>query len=275
MSYEDVLRPVSDFERKLVPELGRTMTLIDIARHNDRQARLATLPPLYCYGDESGTFKSTNAFAYGMVFARDPVRARRDMAAIRQTHARRFRTDKELKFSGSDKARVEPAKDVIDYFFENPDLRYGVIVVTKDQQSLRYFSDNSLDLPASERAYIYYADELLQKRTREQPGHANYLFIDERPQSVSSGVIPQMSWWGWEVREAFLCDSVDYPLIQLADLLTGVVAASYNGKPSWEGQQMQAHVHSRLGVQDFSRNRWDKKFNVWRFRAPADHLVAA
>lgn len=267
------LRPISDFDPIYVPELNLERPRIDVHHRRLKQARLEQLPTEFWFADESGDFRNSNAMVLGTVITEHPFQAERAIKAIRERHKHRFPLSRELKFSGSDEARVQCCLDIIDYFFDCDDLRYAVMVVTKDQQSVRYFTDNVLGIAAADYAYEWYFEQLIEKRAKA--GKANLLFFDERSQSSRNRLPGRIAWWGREVLDAYLHDSASEPLIQLADLLTGSVAADFNVPATKTKLVIQDHVKEHLGLGQFSGNRWVDKFNVWRFRAPAEHLIAA
>jgi hypothetical protein len=148
--FDDAHPPISDFDQIEVPELGGLRSRIWLARHADvalAAAKFRARPHAWVGIDESGDLKNQNALLIGAVTcedlpgfyaAYDELRRRHSVAS----HPDRFPLDQEPKYSGTDTNRVGLVCDLIDLFFDRPDMRFGVIVARKQIGSAGHFRNN-------------------------------------------------------------------------------------------------------------------------------------
>jgi len=152
----------------------------------------------------------------------------------------------ELKWSKVSRLKLEAYKAVIDAFM-NHDLRFRVIVVEQSKLDYALHKEGNEELGF----YTFYYEMLI--KWLQQPGRYNLLldFKKNREHGHFSVLKHCLDWRvppGVKVTGLNSIDSADSPLAQVADILTGAVAASWCGfhrrSPKAE---LATHIASKTG----------------------------
>jgi len=177
----------------------------------------------------------------------------------------------EAKWAKVSDLKLSAYRNVVDFFFDEPDLRYRAIIVDQDRVDLAAYHNGN-----TERAYWIFYYELLEKWIRK--GHDYNFCIDFKP--ISGEHTNRMS----ELRECLAnyarsrgatvtganpISSKKSHMAQICDVLTGAVAADANDDCSTgcAKRALADHVARRRGTSRSSTSTPSpeiQKFNVFR-----------
>lgn len=136
----------------------------------------------------------------------------------------------EVKWSKASARYLDAYKALVDFFFEHADLRFRAIVVEQARVKLRKYHGMDAEL-----AFYKFYYEMLEKWLEEP---AEYLILldykqnrgAERYTTLRRYLERHLRGVAW-IADLTVINSRESPLAQLCDLLTGAVAAAYNGIP--------------------------------------------
>jgi hypothetical protein len=173
----------------------------------------------------------------------------------------------EVKWNKVSWRYAEAYKQVVDFFFSDPDLRFRVIVV--DQMKFdpeRFGGDRELGF------YKFYYELLVHWLE-----HGNeYLILLDFKQNQSAGryhglrtVLARRLKGNAQILDLTVIDSSETPLAQVCDLLTGAVAATWcnSPRPGSAKEELVKHIAGRRGVPTLkaaSISHLPSKFNVFQ-----------
>jgi hypothetical protein len=195
------------------------------------------------------------------------------IAAVRAAHPQ----VQEFKWSNIRGKRPRLAyHDLVDVFFEGRSARhlsFKCIVVDRDE-------DPSSQLGSHGRDLGFYKAYHLLLRHRLEPGCQYRIRLDKKkgprkdPEvDVASCLNADMRKWRppGEVKSCIGIHSHDDDLMQLADVLCGVVGWSWNNEPSSAPSKaaLRDHIAGKLRWADLARDtvRTERKFNVWNYHS--------
>lgn len=172
----------------------------------------------------------------------------------------------EVKWTKTSVKHLDDYKALVDFFFEQRDLRFRTIVV--EQAKVRMEEHHGKD---RELAFYKFYYEMLEKWLEER---AEYLILLDYKQNRGADRYTTLRTYlerhlrgiAW-IADLTVIDSWESPLAQLCDLLTGAVAAAYNGTRS--GSAKEALTEYIAGRTGFSTLRWSTgltapKFNIFK-----------
>lgn len=154
--------------------------------------------------------------------------------------------------------------DVINYFFSSPDIRFRSIVI--DASEIDHASYNQ---GSGELGFYKFYYELLHNWLAE--GNTYKIFLDYKVNGNRHRVkelerILQSGAWGI-VEQAQSLPSDESLLIQLADVLTGAVAAAYNKEiKSQSKTNIKALIDYHIGHSIRATFPSETKFNVFKIK---------
>lgn len=221
---------------------------------------------LYVFGDESGTFQSAPYFALGVLLTRDPDRHEKRIHELRREHEYR----PELKYSRNDKFKVPFARDLIDYFWSDPDLDFRCLVIDNSQHELDRFDSDEEEMRAEDIAYNYRYRKLIERNT---PRHDELvLFLDDRTRANEDNLPQYLRDQIDNLKSLHLVDSQKHQLIQLADLFTGSVYGDATDITNDVKRALIRRIKSHLRVRSLlDRNLGqNRKFSVDVWRPPRE-----
>lgn len=196
------------------------------------------------------------------------------VAAVCATNSLR-RELKWIKLSGG---RASPLfRSLADAFFEHPSARFNALVIEANHRSaMGQFDDDEL---------TYYKRLHWLCRKRVERGASYQLVLDRRTDKhadrlgdlknvLNAAARLELSVTCDCIRSVVAVDSRNEPLVQLADLFLGAVCYHYNGRHLQQGASISkcdaaAYVARRARFPNDTiaeSPRWEKKFNVWRWR---------
>ncbi len=168
---------------------------------------------LHLYCDESGILGTDVLFVLGMVVTTDSTRHESFIARRRQDH--RFAT--QLQYNSTDRFKRPFAEDLINYFFDEPDLRFVAHAITEG--AVADLRSHGLSL---EQVYHHYYETLISNCTPSEVSKTLNLEIrnsigDDRAlrRYLRENVI--------NLSRINVVGSSSNDLLQLADLFTGCV----------------------------------------------------
>jgi len=172
----------------------------------------------------------------------------------------------EVKWSKTSARRLEDYKALVDFFFDRPELRFRAIVVEQAKVRLEQYHGRDREL-----AFYKFYYEMLEKWLEEP---AEYLVLldfkhnrgADRYTTLRLYLERHLRGIAW-ISDLTVIDSHQSPLAQLCDLLTGAVAAAYNGlRPSSPKHILADYIAARAGFQTLrtGTSRCEHKFNIFR-----------
>lgn len=134
----------------------------------------------------------------------------------------------ELKWSKVSHRRLEDYKKIVDFFFQHPELTFRAIVI--EQLKVRFKEYHGRD---RELAFYKFYYEMLEKWLR--PGSEYLVLLDQKSNrgadrytTLKTYLERYLRGKAW-IRDLTTIRSKETPLAQLCDVLTGSIAAAYNG----------------------------------------------
>lgn len=172
----------------------------------------------------------------------------------------------EVKWSKTSALHLDDYKRLVDFFFDQPDMRFRAILVEQAKVRIAEFHGKDREL-----AFYKFYYEMLEKWLEER---AEYLILLDYKQNRGADryttlrryLEQRLRGTAW-VSDLTVIDSRESPIAQLCDLLTGALAAVYNGVRSGGPKEALAqHIADRAG---FSTLRTftglgQQKFNIFR-----------
>jgi hypothetical protein len=171
----------------------------------------------------------------------------------------------ELKWKKVSDRRLDDYKAVVDFFFMQTDLRFRVIVV--EQAKVR------MDIHGRDRELAFYKFyyEMLEKWLEER---GEYLILldykanrhADRYTTLKTYLERHLRGKAW-IADLTIIDSSESPLAQLCDVLTGAVAAAYNGiRPGSAKAILADHIAQRASFTTLrtSTSLSATKFNIFK-----------
>ena len=231
--------------------------------------------PESIYVDESST-SGCRLAGYGGIWIpdADAEALRSAVAEVCARHAMR----RELKWTKLSGGRASPIfQSLADAFFDHPSARFNAMVIEGNHRSaVSQYDDDEL-------THYKRLHWLCRKRVESS---ASYQLVldhrtDKRADRLDDLKLVLNNAARLELRISFDCirsviavDSCDEPLVQLADVLLGAVCYHHNGRHVERGAsaskcEAAAYVARRAGFAGGiigESPRWEKKFNVWRWR---------
>lgn len=155
----------------------------------------------------------------------------------------------ELKWSKTSRKRLDAYKRIIDFFFDEETLCFRVIVVQQNRLNNEDFHGGDRELGFYKFYYEMLVKWLLQ-------GNQYVILLDfqknkgaGRYTTLRTILERSLRGKGW-IKDLTVIDSRESPLAQLADLLTGAVAAEWCGIAEGSAkQELARHIARRAGRQ--------------------------
>lgn len=187
-----------------------------------------------------------------------------ELHGIKNEHALR-----EVKWSKTSNASLSIAKQVVDLFFRSEYASFTSIVINKKKVALDQFHNGSMEL-AFYKFYYY----LL--RHKMQSGCKYYISLDKKPVSIKNRVGVLKNFLAAYIKssrtDCVIKNLQEYPsdeneLIQISDLFTGAIAASYNfglSLKSVSKNELIKYIEKVLGRKISTPTSYiEEKFNVF------------
>jgi hypothetical protein len=195
-----------------------------------------------------------------------PRERKRELTRELRARCREHGLRGEVKWTKVSAQRLDDYKAVVDFFFDKPELRFRTIVVEQAKVRMDEFHGKDREL-----AFYKFYYEMLEKWL-EEPG--NYVVLLDYKQNRGADRYTTLRRYleahlrgtAW-IADLTVIDSRESPLAQLCDLLTGAVAAAYNGtRLGGPKEALAAHIASRA---KFPTLRWNTglaegKFNIFK-----------
>jgi hypothetical protein len=197
--------------------------------------------------------------------------------AVKQTHReileimRRHRAAWELKWVKVNRPRMAFYRELVDYFFANPKLKFRAwIVENKAALNHEYFNQGSHD-SFYYKMYFFMLKPLLRRPNRY------HIYLDKKDTRSATKVrelgevlkSANGDWTGLLVSRVQTVESHDIPLLQLADLLIGALAYRNRPKVIRQGgakHEVMEYIASRYGGNLVGNTApWETKFNFYTF----------
>jgi len=172
----------------------------------------------------------------------------------------------EVKWTKTSARRLDDYKALVDFFFAHQELRFRAIVVEQAKVRMDAFHGRDREL-----AFYKFYYEMLEKWLEEP---AEYLILLDYKQNRGADRYTTLRLYlerhlrgiAW-IADLTVIDSRQSPLAQLCDLLTGAVAAAYNGPRAGSPKETLAgHIARRAGFQTLctSTGLAARKFNIFK-----------
>jgi len=174
----------------------------------------------------------------------------------------------ELKWSKVSERKLEAYKTLVDFFFDEPNLRFRVIVVDQSKVDAHRFHGGDREL-----GFYKFYYEMLEKWI--EPAN-RYLVLLDFKKNKGAGryttlrrVLENRTKGSAWIDDLTVIDSYESPLAQLSDLLTGAVAASWcSFKSATPKSRLADHLGSRRGnsLRSVNGSPGLTKFNIFRIQ---------
>ncbi len=172
----------------------------------------------------------------------------------------------EVKWKKVSKSRLEDYKRLADFFFDQKNIRFRTIVVEQAKVKLTEFHDSDAELAF----YKFYYEMLIKwLETSNQ-----YLILLDLKSNQGADRYTDLRTWlerklgsPSSILDLTIIDSKETPLAQLCDLLTGAVAAAYNGTRRGSAKEaLVQHIASRAGFHSLktATSSSEDKFNIFK-----------
>ena len=172
----------------------------------------------------------------------------------------------EVKWTKTSAKRLGDYRALVDFFFDRAELRFRAIVVEQDKVRLEAYHGKDREL-----AFYKFYYEMLEKWL-EEPGE--YLVLLDYKQNRGADRYTTLRTYlerhlrgvAW-VADLTVIDSRESPLAQLCDLLTGAVAAAYNGtRTDGPKEALAQYIARRAGFETLRTPTalHAYKFNIFR-----------
>jgi hypothetical protein len=172
----------------------------------------------------------------------------------------------ELKWRKVSRTRLDAYMRLVDFFFDQPDLRFRTIVVEQAKVKMELHGKDS------ELAFYKFYYEMLEKWLLA--GNDYVILIDrktnrgaDRYTTLRTYLERHLRGQAW-ITDLTIIDSGESPLAQLCDVLTGAVAAAFNATPppGSAKEQLGQHVARRAGLMSLQARTApsEDKFNIFR-----------
>jgi len=189
---------------------------------------------------------------------------------------RSYKLHSECKWSKVSNKKLEDYKKIVDFFFEHTEMHFRAIVVEQAKVQLEQYHGKDREL-----AFYKFYYEMLEKWL--QPGNEYLILLDyksnrganryttlktylERHLQGKTQIRNRGKPW---IRDLTIIDSKETPLAQLCDILTGSVAAAYNGlKKGTPKENLAKYIASRAHLKTLrtSAPLPGGKFNIFKMR---------
>lgn len=219
---------------------------------------------VYC--DESGlealTRKDAHLFtAIGSVWM--PADFRNDFKVGMKAIKDRYGIKGELKWKKVSPAYLNIYGDLINYYFDTQELRFRVILIESESVNNYRFNDKDAELGFYK---FYYQllhhwlfdfneyDIFLDHKVNRDKGRLKVLKKVLEYSNLTSNILGLQA-----------LPSEESVGIQLADILTGIVASKFNNKTTSEAKNdLIKTLEKRIGHAIFPTSKWEEKFNVFK-----------
>jgi len=174
----------------------------------------------------------------------------------------------EIKWSKVSEKKLEPYKTLVDFFFDQTDLRFRVIVVDQSKVDLHRFHHGDREL-GFYKFYFEMLEKWIESNNRylvlldfkKNKGADRYTTLRRVLENKTKG----KAW----IDDLTVIDSYESPLAQLTDLLTGAIAASWCGlRPGGAKENMVNYIGKRRGnpLTSSSAGPEPCKFNIFSIK---------
>lgn len=235
---------------------------------------------IYC--DESGISGTHPHYGFGALIMQYQRRGE-FVAAIEEIRAKHRYGSQEIKWNHAAAATSALYREIVDYFFRMPWLRFHAMVVERAWVDVRQYHNGSYDLarrkhftkllsnkvagivkmnPGRDLDFMVFADPIAS--SYKKAGEAVEIIGNRAIQkdltliNVASSVK--------HIRRVIEVDSKERDEVQLCDLLLGAVVEAWNDRATSKHKvALKKHVASYLGWADLRSDTRPKerKFNVW------------
>jgi hypothetical protein len=210
----------------------------------------------HLYGDESGDFTTKPVFVLGAIKTAEPDDRESELDAICQ----RYHADFEIKYTSTNRVTLPVRKAFIDLMIDSDEMEFRCVVKSKAHHSLHQFKANPLGLPPQDAAFNQTYLELISECVHH--GDRVLVFTDDKSRVKNDDLFTALRREIPQVADAQPMDSKKSRLLQLADLLTGLVYGNLTQSVHPIKREIQRHLLERLGVSDFSQDIDAEKFCV-------------
>lgn len=189
-----------------------------------------------------------------------PVECRMQMKLIVAALKKKYGRYGEMKWNKVSPATEAMYLELIDLFFQTYQIRFRAICVEAEKVDHTIFNNGNGEL-----GFYKFYFQLVQHWLI--PGNSYRLFVDHKingnPHRVAElGRILQYASTA-NISMAQALPSEQSILIQLADVLTGAVAASFNGTAAGSKLAVCQRIESYIGHEVMSTGAMEQKFNVF------------
>ena len=177
-----------------------------------------------------------------------------------------LRLNSELKWSKVSSKKLDEYRRIADFFFEEEALRFRAIVVPQDRVKLEEYHGRDREL-----AFYKFYYEMLEKWL--EAGNEYLILLDyknnrgaDRYTTLRTYLERYLRGKAW-IRDLTIIDSRQTPLAQLCDILTGSVAAAYNGtRPSSAKEALAKYIAESASLPSLKTSTplTAGKFNIFK-----------
>lgn len=172
----------------------------------------------------------------------------------------------ELKWSKVSNKRLGAYKKIVDFFFEHKEMHFRAIVVEQARVELEKYHGKDAEL-----AFYKFYYEMLEKWL--QPGNEYLILLDyknnrgaDRYTTLKTYLERYLRGKAW-IHDLTTTYSKQTPLSQMCDVLTGAIAAAYNGiRPNTPKENLANYIASLASLPSLrtSTPLAADKFNIFK-----------
>lgn len=215
------------------------------------------------FGDEAGDLTSKPHFVLGIVKVENRLaqQLEMDLENICELHGHLGEIKSSSTYAKTHAIRIS----FISHFVETRGVEFRCLVVNNVDFDIRYFANNHLGLPRQDIAYNFLYRQVLQSNCRQHDRVIAYL--DDKSRSRNDNLFEYLVREVPNIADAQPRDSKSSRILQLADVLSGVVYNEISGGTQRTKLAAREFALNSLGISSFRGRGAGPKFNVWHWKS--------
>lgn len=213
----------------------------------------------FVYFDECGDTKSAPFFLLGLLFVTNRGKYQEKIKKIRDA----FHFRNEMKFMKVSGLRAVVYDEIINLFFDSPDLYFRCLVVDKKLIDWKKFKN------LKHEAYNFFSYEILRRslgQTRQAVVYTDAVVRKKEDQFLKEIFTLNLEFKHDPIKHIEPIDSKNDDLLQVCDLLLGVVNNELTQNTNPFKKKLRNLALKRLGKEIFTEEFEDDKFTVWHWK---------
>lgn len=213
----------------------------------------------FIYFDECGDTKSAPFFLLGLLFVTDRKKCQEKIQKIRDD----FHFRNEMKFMKVSGLRAVVYDEIVNLFFDSPNLYFRCLVVDKKLIDWKKFKNLKYE------AYNFFSRETLSRslgQIEQAVIYTDAVVRKKEDQFLKEIFALNLEFKQDPIKHVEPIDSKSDDLLQMCDLLLGAVNNELTQNTNPFKKKLRKLALKRLGREVFTREFEDKKFAVWHWK---------